>query len=177
MLDYWSSGYLLLLLIIGVVFYAAKKRHKAAWVALPLLVALWVPWEYMRPFWITGSVSTETNPDGLADVYVTNDAWSEQFENHDMIVPWLKANSRELGGVVADMKQKQIEGTAMATGWRNFWIGDGLMPDLITIDKAEDFNPWLSWRVLMFYIITLVLWALILFNFGRWASRTEKKAA
>lgn len=168
MLEFISSGYILLAIIIAVVFYVSKKA-RWVWLTLPLLVSLWTGWEYIRPYWITGSVSTETNAVGNADIYICSPYWCEETNNDD-VWWWGKLDSTSLAGTTAFLKQKQLDGTALMYGWRAQLMS--WQPNLITIGKADEFNPWLSWRVILFYTASLALWGAIFLGLFR-ATKTS----
>lgn len=167
MLEIWFSvGYILLLAIAVFAFILWRAESIAvAIIALLIGVPLWFWWEYARPTWTTGTISgTEvrrTDPDALGNtrdvqyIYMRNQADSGvELENDDSWW-WLKRNSERVFNDAKTATDRKTEVTILWNRWRSQIFS--WHPNVIASGPAGVWPLW-SWRTLLFYSLSLVLW-------------------
>lgn len=165
MLEIWFSvGYVLLLAIL---LFAFILRHTAgvgvAIAALVIGLPLWFGWEYARPTWTTGVISgtevrrSDTDARGntrdVQYIYMRNlaDAGLE-IENEDSWW-WFKRNSERVFNDAITAEDRKSEVTVMWTRWRSQLFS--WHPNVIAIRPSGD---WWSWRAILFYVISAIVW-------------------
>ena len=176
MLEIWVSvGYVLLLAILLFAFVSWRTGSAAAAIgALVVGLPLWAWWEYARPTWTTGTVSgTEvrrTDPDAeghtrdVQYIYMRNRAnGGVELENDDSWW-WFKRNSERVFNDAKTAEDRHTEVTVMWNRWRSQIFS--WHPNAIAFGKAGPW-PWWSWRTLVFYGFTAVVW-LVYFAFFAW---------
>jgi hypothetical protein len=183
MLEAWLSiGYILLLAI--VLFALILRRSASVVIAIAALVIgipLWLGWEYVRPTWTTGTVSgTEvrrTDPDARGNtqdveyIYMRNRAdRGLELVNEDSWW-WLKRNSERLFNDAKTAQNRNAEVTVMWNRWRSTLFS--WYPNAIEIGPPGSWPLW-SWRILIFYFITLLLWLVYFYAFVRLQQRSAR---
>ena len=179
MLEIWFSvGYILLLAI--VLFAFVLRRAAAAIAALIVGIPLWFGWEYARPTWTTGTISgTEvlrTNPDArgftrdIEYIYMRNRADKGlELENQDSWW-WFKRNSERVFNDAKTAQDRKTEVTITWYRWRSTlfsWHANAL-----AIDSAGLWPLW-SWRIVGFYLLSVLLWAVYFTAFALLRKRRD----
>ena len=185
MLEIWLSvGYLLLAAIVLFALVLWRTQAKAAAVgALIVGLPLWFGWEYARPTWTTGTVSgTEvrrSDPDAqgrttdIEYLYMRSrsDAGLE-IENEDSWW-WFKRNSERVFNDAKTAQDRRAEVTVLWNRWRSTLFS--WHPNAIAIGPAGNW-PWWSWRTIVFYGLSIVLWGGYFAAFAWVRKRTARRA-
>jgi hypothetical protein len=181
MLQVWFSvGYILLLTILLFAFIVWRTGGTvAAIAALVVGLPLWFGWEYARPTWTTGIISgTEvrrTDPDARGNtqdieyIYMRNQTdRGLELVNEDSWW-WLKRNSERVFNDAKTAQLRHSEVTVLWVRWRSTLFS--WYPNAIAVGPAGSWPLW-SWRVVVFYLLSAILWAGYFFGFSRLRSLT-----
>lgn len=164
---YLSLGYILLLAIFLFAFILRRSGSVVVAVAALLVgIPLWFGWEYARPTWTTGLVTgTEvrrTEPDARGNtrdveyIYMRNRADRGLELVNDDSWWWLKRNSERVFNDAKTAQARNMEVTVMWYRWRSTLFS--WYPNVIAIGPAGSWPLW-SWRTILFYSLSVVLWA------------------
>ena len=169
MLEVWFSvGYILLLALVFFAYVLWRLGSEVVAVAA-LVVGLlgWGCWEYARPSWTTGIVSgTEVRRTDAADattptrdvqyVYMRNQADAGvELENEDSWW-WLKRNSERVFNDAKTAADRKTEVTVVWNRWRSQLFS--WHPNILDFGPAG-YWPFWQLRVLLFYALSIALWA------------------
>ena len=185
MIQAWMSYGYIVLAAIAVLAYVLWRKREALLAIASLVVGipLWFGWEYARPSWTTGLVTgTEvrrSDPDARGNttdiqyIYIRNrsDRGMELINSDTWW--WLKRNSDR---VFNDAKTAEARKTEMTLVW-NRWRATlfSLYPNVIAIGPAGYWPLW-SVRVIIFYVLSVLLWLVYFFAFIRllrWSGSEE----
>lgn len=185
MLQAWLSYGYILLLAIGLLAYVLWRRRGAMLAIAALLVGmpLWFAWEYARPTWITGLVTgTEvrrSEPDAKGNtsdvryIFMRNQAdRGLELANEDSWW-WLKRNSDRVFNDAKTAESRKSQMTVMWNRWRSTLFS--FYPNVLAIGPAGNWPFW-SVRIVMFYGLSVLLWAGYFYGFIRllrWSGAPE----
>ena len=184
MLEIWLSlGYVLLLAILLFAFILKRTGGTvAAIAALVIGLPLWFGWEYARPTWTTGIISgTEvrrSDPDrrgtttDMEYIYMRNQADAGvELINEDSWW-WLKRNSERVFNDAKTAQDRNSTVTVMWNRWRSTLLS--LQPNALAIGQPGSW-PFYSWRTVVFYALSVILWAGYFFVFSLLRGRTVRR--
>jgi hypothetical protein len=167
MLEIWFSlGYLLLLAVLLFAFILSRGGGLMAPIAaLVVGLPLWFAWEYARPTWTTGTISgtevrrsdadAQGNTRDIEYIYMRNRAdRGLELVNEDSWW-WLKRNSERLYNDAQTAEARGTEVTVMWNRWRSTIFS--WYPNAIAVGPAGAW-PWWSWRIILFYLLSVVVW-------------------
>jgi hypothetical protein len=148
--DYVSIGVLLLAVLLVLAWRALRARDLRALAVLGVAIALWVPFEWSRPYvghgHVTGTeVRRVTRSDAAREtedvdfIYIRGWGGDQQFRNEDSWL-FLKRNADDVYGVAKSLEGNAAETrTYIASGVRNYLAS--WHPNLISL------RPTLAWVV------------------------------
>ena len=184
MLEIWFSvGYILLLAVLLFIFILWRTGGAFASIAALIVgVPLWLGWEYARPTWTTGTVSgTEvrrTDPDvrgatrDIQYIYMRNRAdGGVELENDDSWW-WFKRNSERVFNHAKTAADRHTDVTVMWNRWRSQLFS--WHPNAIAFGRAGAWPLW-SWRTLVFYSLSVILWIAYFYSFAWLRNRTARE--
>ena len=167
MFEIWFSlGYLLLFAVLSFAFFLRRAGGVTApIIALVVGLPLWSGWEYARPTWTTGTISgTEvrrSDPDAQGNtrdieyIYMRNRAdRGLELVNEDSWW-WLKRNSERVFNDALTAESRGSMVTVMWNRWRSTIFS--WYPNAISVGPAGAW-PWWSWRILLFYALSVAVW-------------------
>jgi hypothetical protein len=171
---YLSLGYILLLAVLLFALILWRSGSAIAAIAALLVgIPLWFGWEYARPTWTTGIITgTEvrrTDPDARGNtrdieyIYMRNQADRGLELVNDDSWWWLKRNSERVFNDAKTAQARNMEVTVMWYRWRSTLFS--WYPNVIATGPAGSWPLW-SWRTILFYGLSLVLWAAYVFLFA-----------
>ena len=186
MLQAWVSvGYILLLAIFAFAFILWRTGGVVAAVAaLAIGIPLWFGWEYARPTWITGTISgtevrrTDADAQGntrdVEYIFMRNRADRGLELINDDSWWWLKRNSERVFNDAKTAQTRNTEVTVMWYGWRSTLFS--WYPNVIAIGPAGSWPLW-SWRMVMFYGLSLFFWIGYFYAFSKLRNLTARYAS
>jgi hypothetical protein len=185
MLEIWLSvGYVLLLAILLFAFILKRTGGAvAAIAALAVGIPLWLGWEYARPAWTAGTVSgtavRRSDPDARGNtrdieyIFMRNQADAGVEVANEDSWWWLKRNTERVFNDAITAQDRNTEVTIMWDRWRSNLFS--WYPNTLAIGRAGSWPLW-SWRTVIFYGFSVVLWAGYFYAFSRLRNRTAGRA-
>jgi hypothetical protein len=169
--DYFSIGFLLLALLLVLLWSSIRARRFRAAAVIAVALALWVPFEWSRPFighgYVTGTevrrVQGSSSAQETVDVdFIYTRGWGgdEQFRNEDTWL-FLKRNSDDVFGYAKAIEGKpELATTFIATGARNYLVS--WHPNMLSL------KPTLAWVVFIaHYAVWIAVFGGLFILYGR----------
>jgi hypothetical protein len=166
-----SIGLVLLAVLLALAWRAFRAGDLRALAVVGLMLALWVPFEWSRPYvghgHVTGTevrrVASSASPRETEDVdfiYMRGWGGDQQFRNEDTWL-FLKRNADDVYGFAKSIEGRPEEArTFIATGVRNFLLS--WHPNMISL------RPTLAWVVFAaHYLVWIVLFGSLFALYAR----------
>jgi Protein of unknown function (DUF1523) len=186
MLEVWLSlGYVLLLAILLFAFVLRRKGGAATAIAAIVVgLPLWFGWEYARPAWTTGTVSgtavRRSDPDARGNIrdveyiFMRNRADAGVEVANEDSWWWLKRNTERVFNDAMTAQGRNTQVTIMWDRWRSTVFS--FYPNVVEFGRAGSWPLW-SWRTVLFYAFSIVIWVGYFHLFAWLHRRTSKRDA